>query len=87
MGALIRCPVCDLLRAGMAAGPAKRAPSASADEARLKTVIVGAAYRGWSLGSDGFKRALCLPHRGEYIALLTRAGASLQTVAEEGEFE
>ena len=82
MGALIRCPVCNLLRTGKAA---KGAPSA--DEDRLKTLLVGAAYLGWSLGSDGFKRALCAPHRGEYIGLLMRSGASLQTVAEEGEYE
>ena len=85
MGALTRCPVCDLLRVGKTAGP-RKAPSPD-DEDRLKTIVVGAAYLGWSLGSDGFKRALCAPHRSEYIPLLLRSGASLQTVAEEGEYE
>ena len=63
--ALIRCQVCGQIH----------------DDDRLKMVVVGAGYVGWSLGSDG-----CVAHRGEYIDLLMHWDASLQFVAEEQEY-
>jgi hypothetical protein len=87
MSALVRCPICDLLRVPAERPGSRRIHDREEDQARLKVIVVGAAYLGWSLGSDGFKRALCAPHRSEYIPLLLQSGASLNVVAEEGERE
>lgn len=72
----MNCPLCDMLTLELR----DRADPNAYDPI---IALVGAAYLGWTLGADGFKRALCDEHRHALTSLLVRAGVIARRAASD----